>query len=57
MSFVLLQDTTDRETDKRTAIVAKALGIPLSLIPKGIATVLQVMLQYFKLFCTLRKVP
>lgn len=44
MSFVLQQDTTGRETDKRTAIVAKALGIPLSLIPEGISTVLQVML-------------
>lgn len=44
-SFVLQQDTTGKE-DKATAIVAKALGIPLSLIPKEISTVLQVMLPY-----------
>ena len=42
MSFVMQQDTTGKETDKRTAIVAKVLGIPLSLIPEETSMILQV---------------
>ena len=42
--------------DKRAAIVAKALGIPLCLISEGASTVLQVMLLHIELLDTLTKI-
>lgn len=54
--FVLQQDTTGGGKDKRAAIVAKALGIPLCLISEGASTVLQVMLLHIELLDTLTKI-
>ena len=53
--FVLQQDTTGGGKDKRTAIVAETLGIPLCLISEGASTVLQVMLLHIELLDTLTK--
>lgn len=53
--IVLQQDTTGTGKDKRTAIVAEALGIPVPLISEGVSAVLQVMLLHIELLYTLTK--